>query len=108
MSFEIKDPTFSWVEWSCLFFFTLGLIISVFSSNELNRLLLSFIFGLFGGKLIYRWDKKAKLVGVLAVVCGALGLLIASFNVLTVVLLFFGTHIAYTLHKENKIESIDF
>lgn len=108
MAFELKDPTFSWVEWLCLIAFSIGLLLAIMSKNTSNLLIFSLTSGVFFGRLIHRWDKKAKLVAQLMMFFCCAGLFIASFNVLSILALLLGMQVTIYLEKNKLVSSTSF
>ncbi|MBI4918716.1 hypothetical protein HY837_02210 [archaeon] len=108
MSFEIKDPTFSWVEWLCFISFSIGLILALVIKTTFMLLLAAFVCGAYYGRVINDWEDKSKIVGILMMISCAAGFLIVSFNTAAVLLIVVSTKITYLFHKNGHVKSIEY
>ncbi len=108
MSFEIQDPTFSWVEWLCLISLSIGLVLALVTKTTTMLLFAAFVCGAYYGRVINSWNDKAKIVGILMMLSCAAGFLIASFNIAAVLTIIASTKLVYLFHKNKYVNSINY
>lgn len=103
-----KDMTFTWVEWQFIYLFLAGMALSFADVSPTINFIIMLISGLMFGRLLYRWSGRLLPYFIFICLGFLFGYVLFSPQRLFLIGTYFaGVFVAYQLHKNKVIESVE-
>ena len=103
-----QDMTYTWVEWQFIYLFLAGIVFSLADISFKTAFVVMLIAGLMFGRLLHRWG--GRLLPYFTFICLGFSLGYILFMPEKLFLLatyFVGITLAYQLHKNKVVESVE-
>ncbi len=103
-----KDMTYTWVEWQAIYLFLAGIVFSFADISPQITFVVMLITGLMFGRLLYRWNGNLLPYFIFICVGFLFGYVLLSPQKLFLIGTYFaGVFVAYQLHKNKVVESVE-
>ncbi len=103
-----RDMTYTWVEWQFIYLFLAGIALSFADISPKINFVVMLITGLMFGRLLYRWS--GKLLPYFTFIClgfSAGYILFLPEKLFLLAVYFAGITLAYQIHKNKVVESVE-